>query len=91
MGTNTMKIQYLSTDFVGKTLESQEIDESELSENLMQYFNHDLVLMPFVQTLEKKRAVLVSVKILDNQVYLFDKEVRDEDSKYFYWVLICVF
>lgn len=30
MGTNTMKIQYLSTDFVGKTLESEEIDESEL-------------------------------------------------------------
>ena len=50
MGTNTMKIQYLSTDFVGKTLESLEIDESELLENLMQYFNHDLVLMPFVQT-----------------------------------------
>ena len=29
-----------------------------------------------------KRSVLVSVKVLDNQVDLFDKEFRDHDSKY---------
>ena len=29
-----------------------------------------------------KRAVLVSVKVLDNQVDLFDKEYRDHDSKF---------
>ena len=31
---------------------------------------------------EEKRAILVSVKVLDNQVDLFDKEFRDHDSKY---------
>ena len=30
---------------------------------------------------EDPRAVLVSVKVLDNQVDLFDKEYRDHDSK----------
>ena len=29
-----------------------------------------------------KRSVLVSVKVLDNQVDLFDKEYRDHDSKF---------
>ena len=28
-----------------------------------------------------KRIVLVSIKVLDNQVDLFDKEFRDHDSK----------
>ena len=101
-----MKIQYLTTEFMGKTLENIDIEESELQEHLQQYFNHDLVLMPFIQErkdhqhqttinretgeqeymcgcADKKRAVLVSVKILDNQVFLFDKETREEDSKYF--------
>lgn len=31
---------------------------------------------------DEKRAVLVSVKVLDNQVDLFDKEYRENDSKY---------
>jgi len=31
---------------------------------------------------DEERAVLVSVKVLDNQVDLFDKEFRDNDSKY---------
>jgi hypothetical protein len=31
---------------------------------------------------EEPRAVLVSVKVLDNQVDLFDKEYRDHDSKF---------
>jgi hypothetical protein len=30
---------------------------------------------------DEKRAVLVSVKILDNQVDLFDMEYRENDSK----------
>lgn len=76
----------------------------------MQYFNHDLVLLPFFfDTLEQnpsndnhkhlyhknsetgemetlcgcsseKRAVLVSVKVLDNQVDLFDTEDRKNDN-----------
>jgi hypothetical protein len=80
---------------------------------LLQYFNHDLILLPFffdeidsrdregdnhkhiyqknpetgqMEALcgcaEDKRAVLVSVKVLDNQVDLFDKEYRDHDSKF---------
>ena len=118
-----MKIQYLSTSFVRKlrlqnTLESQasnaftpdESDSKNIDEALMQYFNHDLVLLPFFfhqlnkanvdnhkhtfgknpETGEneaicgcgdEKRVVLVSVKVLDNQVDLFDKEYRDHDSK----------
>lgn len=31
---------------------------------------------------DEKRIVLVSVKVLDNQVDLFDKEFRDNDSKF---------
>jgi len=38
-----------------------------------------------------KRTVLVSVKVLDNQVDLFDKEFRDHDSKYFYFIFIQLF
>ena len=112
MSTNTMKIQYLSTNFVRKlrlqnAMESQNSqtpdgDVRNIDEILMQYFNHDLVLLPFFfdeldnsnqdnhkHVIEKnpetgemeavcgcgqdKRAVLVSVKVLDNQVDLFDK------------------
>jgi len=86
------------------------LDLSQVDQNLMQYFNHDLVLLPFffdeldqkavndnhkhvfqrshetgeMETLcgcsEEKRAVLVSVKVLDNQVDLFDKEYRENDN-----------
>jgi hypothetical protein len=119
-----MKIQYLTTNFVRK-LRLQNPDFSggndasfdlvqQTDQQLMQYFNHDLVLLPFFfDTLDgdknaalndnhkhifqkntetgemealcgcsdEKRAVLVSVKVLDNQVDLFDKEYRDHDSK----------
>ena len=96
---------------------SPNIDFNQVDQNLMQYFNHDLILLPFFfdrvdadegsvyqndnhkhiyqkspETGEmealcgcesEERAVLVSVKVLDNQVDLFDKEYREHDSKYF--------
>lgn len=90
------------------------LDLNQVDQHLLQYFNHDLILLPFffhhidakdgdladnhkhvyqknaetgeMEALcgcsEEKRAVLVSVKVLDNQVDLFDKEYRDNDSKY---------
>lgn len=123
-----MKIQYLSSHFVRKLrLQNPDLamhgasDASfdllqQTDHHLMQYFNHDLVLLPFffdkIDTIgdktaalndnhkhvfqknaetgemealcgcsDEKRAVLVSVKVLDNQVDLFDKEFRDHDSK----------
>ena len=121
LGTSTMKIQYLSTNFVRKlrlqnnidVTPGGQIDMSQVDPNLMQYFNHDLVLLPFFfdelnstrpdsadnhkHVFQKNpetgamealcgcgpetRAVLVSVKVLDNQVDLFDREFRDHDSK----------
>lgn len=122
-----MKIQYLTTNFVRKLrLQNPDLaangtnDASfdllqQTDHHLMQYFNHDLVLLPFffdkIDTMadknaalndnhkhvfqknadtggmdalcgcaEEKRAVLVSVKVLDNQVDLFDKEYRDHDN-----------
>jgi hypothetical protein len=83
------------------------IDAKQVEGVLGQYFNHDLVLLPFffdeavkdenhrhvfykseetgeMQALcgcaEEKRCVLVSVKVLDNQVDLFDKEYREHDN-----------
>ena len=62
MGQNTMKIQYLTTDFVRKLrihnpemsmmseADSESFQVAELYQNdqaLQQYFNHDLVLLPF--------------------------------------------
>lgn len=129
LGSNTMKIQYLTTNFVRKLrLQNPDLavngvtDTSfdlvqQTDQQLMQYFNHDLVLLPFffdkidtrgdknaaindnhkhvfqknTETGEmeatcgcsdEKRAILVSVKVLDNQVDLFDKEFRENDSKY---------
>ena len=131
LGTNTMKIQYLTTNFVRKLRiqnpemstnevgsESFEINQQYANDQaLLQYFNHDLVLLPFFfddvdikpSSLEarvndnhkhiyeknaetgmmeslcgcssEKRCVLVSVKVLENMVDLFDKEYRDNDSK----------
>ena len=105
-----MKIQYLSTNFVKKLHEMDEQDD-KIDQNLLEYYNHDLVLLPFYfekmdQTISDpnhqhaieynsdtgvedfvcgcsadKRAILVSVKVLDNQVDLFDIEFRDHDSK----------
>ena len=117
-----MKVQYLSTNFVRKLRLQAELesggtpnpsaDMSQVDQNLLQYFNHDLVLLPFffdelssdqnndnhkhiyqknpdtgeMEALcgcsEEKRTVLVSVKVLDNQVDLFDKEYREHDSKF---------
>lgn len=126
-GTNTMKIQYLNTNFVRKLrLQNPDLAVNGASDasfdllqqtdhHLMQYFNHDLVLLPFffdkIDTVgdqnaavndnhkhvfqkngttgemdalcgcsDEKRAVLVSVKVLDNQVDLFDKEYREHDN-----------
>eukprot|EP00356_Strombidium_inclinatum_P009143 CAMPEP_0170489744 /NCGR_PEP_ID=MMETSP0208-20121228/8046_1 /TAXON_ID=197538 /ORGANISM="Strombidium inclinatum, Strain S3" /LENGTH=266 /DNA_ID=CAMNT_0010764805 /DNA_START=2091 /DNA_END=2891 /DNA_ORIENTATION=+ len=123
MGLNTMKIQYMTTHLVRKLKISAE-HETPLSDraeqSLQQYFNHDLILLPFffdevddkgegiadpetglvtdnhnhmpevnentgeVETLcgctKEKRTVLVSVKVLDNQVDLFDKDYRDNDN-----------
>ena len=56
--SNTMKIQYLTTNFVRKlrTMNEQHDNEvttpkksidSQIDQSLMQYFNHDLVLLPF--------------------------------------------
>ena len=104
-----MKIQFLSTNFVKKLHEIDEYDD-KVDQNLLQYYNHDLVLLPFFfdrldQKLldpthecevernsdtgieeyvcgcsSDKRAVLVSVKVLDNQVDLFDIEFRDHEN-----------
>jgi hypothetical protein len=81
-----------------------------IEKHLSEYFDHDLVLMPFffddvtlqrkpglnhnhvyfeqegeMQTLcgcsDEKRAVLVSAKVLDNQVDLFDKCERENDNQ----------
>lgn len=101
----------MSTNFVKKLHEIDTFDDGKVDSNLQQYYNHDLVLLPFYfekldQTLldpthqheiernsdtgldeyvcgcsADKRAVLVSVKVLDNQVDLFDIEYRDHDSK----------
>ena len=111
VGSNTMKIQFMSTHFVKKLHEIDEFDD-KVDQNLLQYYNHDLVLLPFFfEQLDQtqldpthehetelnsetgledyicgcstdKRAILVSVKVLDNQVDLFDIEFRDHDSKY---------
>lgn len=83
------------------------IDQTLIESTLMQYFNHDLILLPFFfdekqssknhkhiiarssdsllghamcGCSEEKRAILVSVKVLDNQVDLFDKDFRDNDN-----------
>jgi hypothetical protein len=51
MGTNTMKIQYLTTNFVRKLRMQNNIetetDLGQADQNLLQYFNHDLILLPF--------------------------------------------
>lgn len=49
LGTNTMKIQYMNTNFVRKLRLQNDIEGSvsNLDQNLLQYFNHDLVLLPF--------------------------------------------
>ena len=61
---------------------------SIINDTLEQYFNYDLILLPFMQTAdEERRIVLVSVKVLDNQVDLFDKEFRENDSKYKAYIL----
>lgn len=73
-GSNTMKIQYLTTNFVRKLrLQNPELaihgasDASfdllqQTDHHLMQYFNHDLVLLPFffdkVDTISDKNAAL---------------------------------
>ena len=63
-----------------------EIDSKDNSDN-----NHKHVYQKNPETGEMealcgcehdKRSVLVSVKVLDNQVDLFDKEYRDHDSKF---------
>lgn len=101
-----MKIQYLTTEFVHNLMiNTGESDEQAkiIADTLEQYFNYDLILLPFMQRsldhqhkliknelgeeeyacgcFDEKRIVLVSVKVLDNQVDLFDKEFRDNDSK----------
>ena len=83
-----MKIQYLTTEFVTKLMMNNGEDDEQVSvinDTLEQYFNYDLILLPFMQVgdgkEEESRVVLVSVKVLDNQVDLFDKEFRDNDSK----------
>jgi len=87
---------------------------NSIDTGLLQYFNHDLILLPFYydevdnnsEAMEEdpnhkhvfgknpetgeqeavcgcghdKRSVLVSVKVLDNQVDLFDKEFREHDN-----------
>jgi len=90
------------------------LDLNQVDQHLLQYFNHDLILLPFffhdidarednindnhkhvyqknpetgeMEALcgcsDERRAVLVSVKVLDNQVDLFDKEYREHDSKF---------
>ena len=90
------------------------LDLNQVDQHLLQYFNHDLILLPFffyeidakddglndnhkhvyqknpetgeMEALcgcsDERRSVLVSVKVLDNQVDLFDKEYREHDSKY---------
>ena len=85
--------------------------DAQIEQNLVQYFNHDLVLLPyFFDDLDQRatndnhkhvfqkdemsgqmeaicgctnerRAVLVSVKVLDNQVDLFDVQERDNDNQ----------
>ena len=90
------------------------LDMNQVDQHLLQYFNHDLIILPFffheidaredsiednhkhvyqknpetgeMEALcgcsDERRAVLVSVKVLDNQVDLFDKEYREHDSKF---------
>jgi hypothetical protein len=107
MGTNTMKIHYLQTEFVRKLMANTGDDEKNtifIKETLQQYFNYDLVLLPFLFDVkdhehtivknalgeevygcgcsdQEKGVVLVSIKVFDNQVDLFDKEFRENDSK----------
>lgn len=55
LGTTTMKIQYMNTNFVRKLLIQSEtegtpqptLDMAQIDQHLLQYFNHDLVLLPF--------------------------------------------
>lgn len=56
LSSTTMKIQYLNTNFVRKLLQQSEVEgntpfgsfeANQIDQNLMQYFNHDLVLLPF--------------------------------------------
>lgn len=73
-GSNTMKIQYLTTNFVRKLrLQNPDLAVHGSSETsfdliqqtdhqLLQYFNHDLVLLPFffdqVDSMSDKMAAL---------------------------------
>ena len=49
LGINTMKIQYLSTNFVRKLRMQSETETFSQTpdQSLLQYFNHDLILLPF--------------------------------------------
>ena len=99
-----MPISYLTT---------QPDTPLEKDETLSQYFNHDIVILPFffypihskptflnhhhiiktnpqTQTPEalcgcnaSRRCCLVSIKVLDNQVDLFDRQGREDESKLF--------
>ena len=99
-----MPISYLTT---------QQDTPLEKDETLSQYFNHDIVILPFffypihskptflnhhhiiktnpqTQTPEalcgcnaSRRCALVSIKVLDNQVDLFDRQGREDESKLF--------
>lgn len=63
-----------------------EIDSKDNSDNNHKHVYHKNPETGEMEALcgcdKDKRAVLVSVKVLDNQVDLFDKEYRDHDSKF---------
>jgi hypothetical protein len=58
---------------------SSEFNNTQQNKNTIEKDSDDLNL-----NLDQydKRIVLVSIKVLDNQVDLFDKEFRDHDSKF---------
>lgn len=121
LGTNTLKVQYLSTNIVREILMvngpddegfdmstiGKYVNKRAIEKHLGEYFDHDLVVMPFffddvglpstnhehvyfentrgqMQTLcgcsNERRSVLVTIKVLNNQVDLFDKSNGENDN-----------
>ena len=81
------RIMYLSVGFARKLLNPAYL--KDCLTQLQHYFKHDQVLMPFFFDEEgDRRALVVSIKVADFRVDLYDRE-REHDSKQKVFVTQC--